>query len=123
MPHNDKVKVLESAHDVIAHCNIEVDTNIFNTSFASWQDTWLVDTNATSHITFYHDFFEQTNYNVTSTIYFANRSTTFPLGIGMNKLILSRLLDFLLHDVLSILELQRNLSLSKTQNQATKKFH
>jgi len=47
-----KGKALESAHSIVAHCNIGVTEDLFNTSFSSWRDVWLLETGATCHMTF-----------------------------------------------------------------------
>jgi hypothetical protein len=39
-------------HYVVSYCNIGVTEDLFNTSFASWGDAWLLDTGATSHMKF-----------------------------------------------------------------------
>jgi hypothetical protein len=45
-------------HYVVIYCNIGVIEDIFNTSFSSWGDAWLLDIGATSHMKFQRDFFE-----------------------------------------------------------------
>jgi hypothetical protein len=42
----------ESAHYIVSHCNIGVTEDLFNTSYTPWRDAWLLDTGATSHMTF-----------------------------------------------------------------------
>ena len=42
---------LESAHYVIAHCNVGIE-EFFRTSNSCLNDTWLLDTGATCHMTF-----------------------------------------------------------------------
>jgi hypothetical protein len=39
-------------HYIVSHCNIGVTKYLFNTSFASWGDAWLLDTGTTSHMKF-----------------------------------------------------------------------
>jgi hypothetical protein len=56
----------ESAHYVVSHCNIGVTEDLFNTSYTLWKDAWLLDTGATSDMTFQRDFFEDFNDNVDS---------------------------------------------------------
>jgi hypothetical protein len=82
---------------------------LFNASNSSWGDAWLLDTSVTSHMTFRIDFFEDFDDNVDIVVYFANRSSLKPLGMGTIRLKLHGLLDFLLYNVLYLLELQRNL--------------
>jgi hypothetical protein len=82
---------------------------LFNTSFASWRGAWLLDTGATCHMTFGRDFFEDFNDNVDGIVYFADKSSLKPLGIDTIMLKLPGFSNFLLHDVLYLLELQRNL--------------
>jgi hypothetical protein len=103
-----KGKALESTHYIVSHCNIGVTEDLFNTSFASWRDAWLLDTGATSHMTFRRDFFEYFNDNVDGIVYFADKSSLKPSRMGTIKLKLSGLLYFLLHNVLYLYELQRN---------------
>jgi hypothetical protein len=97
------------SHYVVSHCNIGVTEDLFNTSFASWGDAWLLDTGATSHMTFRRDLFEDFDDNVDGIVYFADRSSLKPSGMGTIRLKLPGLLDFLLHNVLYLPELQRNL--------------
>jgi hypothetical protein len=60
-------------------------------------------------MTFQRDFFEDLNDNVDGIVYFADKSSLKPSGIDTIRLKLLGLLDFLLHDVLYLPELQRNL--------------
>jgi hypothetical protein len=83
---------------------------VFNTSYTSWRDTWVFDTGATSHLTFQRYFFEDFNGNVYGIVYFVDRSSLKPSGMGTIKLKLPRISDFLLHNVIYLPELQRNLS-------------
>jgi hypothetical protein len=105
----DLTKGKAPAHYVVSRCNIGVTGELFNTSFASRGDAWLLDTGATSHMTFRRDFFEDFDENVDGIVHFADRSSLKPLGMGTIRLKLPELLDFLLHNVLYLLELQRNL--------------
>jgi hypothetical protein len=82
---------------------------MFKTLFASWRDASLLDTGATCHMTFRRDFFEELNENVDGVISFANRFSLKPTRIGTIMLKLPGFRDFLLHNVLHLLELQRNL--------------
>jgi hypothetical protein len=95
-----KGKAPESTHYFVAHCNIGVTEDLFNTSFASWRDAWLLDTSATYHMTFRRDIYEDLNDNVHGIVYFVDKSSLEPSGIGTIKLKLPWLRDFLLHDVL-----------------------
>ena len=54
-----KGKSPESAHYVVAHCNIGVIEDLFNASLSSWKDAWLLDSGATCHMTFERDLFEE----------------------------------------------------------------
>jgi hypothetical protein len=60
-------------------------------------------------MTFQRDLFEDLDDNVDGVVYFANRSSLNPLGMGTIRLKLPRLPDFLLHNVLYLPELQRSL--------------
>jgi hypothetical protein len=95
-----KGKAPESIHYIVAHCNIGVNEDLFNTSFASWRDAWLFNTGATCHMTFRKDFFEDFNDNIDDIVYFADKSSLKPSGIGIVGLKLPRFPDFLLHNVL-----------------------
>jgi hypothetical protein len=82
-------------------------------------DAWLLDASATFHMNFWRDSFEEFNDNVEGAVYFAYRSSQKPIGIGTIRLKFSIFLDFLLHDVLYIPKLWRNLkSLVHIQQQA-----
>lgn len=59
-------------------------------------------------MTFWRDFFEELNENVNGIVYFVDKSSLKPLGIGTIRLKLPSFLDFLLHDVLYLPELWRN---------------
>jgi hypothetical protein len=59
----------------------------------------VLDTSATCHMTFQRDFFEDFN----------DKSSNKPLRFGTIGLKLPGLPDFLLHNVLYLLELRRNL--------------
>jgi hypothetical protein len=60
-------------HYIVSHCNIGVTEELFNTSFPSWRDAWLLDIGATSHMTFKRDRFEDFDENVDGIVYFADR--------------------------------------------------
>jgi hypothetical protein len=60
-------------------------------------------------MTFQRDFFEECYDNVDGVVYFADKSSLKPSGMGTIRLKLPELPDFLLHNVLYLLELQRNL--------------
>jgi hypothetical protein len=97
------------AHYVVSHCNIGVIEDLFNASLSFWEDAWLLDTGATSHMTFRRDFFEDFNDNVDGVVYFADISSLKPSRMGTIKLKLPGLSDFLLDNELYLHELQRNL--------------
>ena len=69
----DKGKALESAHYVVAQCNIGVNEDLFNASLASWKNDWLLDLGATCHMTHRKYFFEEFTNNVDGAVYFANQ--------------------------------------------------
>jgi hypothetical protein len=104
----DKGKPPESANYIVAHCNLSIN-EFFSTSFSSWEDTWILDTRATCHITFIRDFFETFSNHIDGIIYFADKSQLKPSGIGSILLRLPGLADYILHDVLYIPQLKRNL--------------
>jgi hypothetical protein len=91
------------------HCNIGVTEDLFNASLASWKNDWLLDSGETCHMTFRRDFFEEFTDNVDGAVYFADKSKLKPSGLGTIRLKLPGLPDFLLHDVLYLPELRRNL--------------
>jgi hypothetical protein len=68
-------------HYTVSHCNIGVTDDLFNTSFASWRDAWLLDTGATSHMKFRREFFKDFHDNVDVVVYFVDKeSQTFRNG-------------------------------------------
>jgi hypothetical protein len=74
-------------------------------------------------MTFQRDFFEDFNDNVDGIVYFADKSSLKPSGMGTIRLKLPGLPDFLLHNVLYLPELQRNLlSLVHIQQQGHSMF-
>jgi hypothetical protein len=81
-----KGKAPESAHYIVSHCNIGVTEDLFNTSFASWRDAWLLDIGATCHMTFQRDFFEYFNDNVDGIVYFADKSSLKPSELAPSGL-------------------------------------
>eukprot|EP00253_Pinus_taeda_P024998 PITA_24998 len=103
----DKGKALESAH--VAQCNIGVNEDLFNASLASWKKDWLLDSGETCHVTHRKDFFEDFTDNVDGAVYFADQSKIKPSGLGTIRLKLPGLLDFLMHYVLYLPQLKRNL--------------
>jgi hypothetical protein len=103
----DLVKGKVHVHYVFSYCNIRVTEDLFNTSFASLGDTWLLDTCATSHMTLRRYFFKYFDDNVDGIMYFSYRSSLKPSGMGTIRLKLPRLLNLLLHNVLCLFELQR----------------
>jgi len=82
----EKGKAPESAHYVVAHCNVGVNEDLFNASLASWKNGWLLDSGATCHMTFRRDFFEEFTDNVDGAIYFADISKLKPSGLGQSGL-------------------------------------
>jgi len=94
-------------HYIVSHRNIVVIGELFITSLVSWGDARLLDTGATSKMTFQRYFFEDFDDNVYGVVYFANRSSIKPLGMGTIKLNFPRLTDFLLCNVLYLPKLQR----------------
>jgi len=96
-------------HYVVAHCNNEVTKDLFNASFSSWKDDWLLDLGPTCHMNFRRDFFEEFTGNFDGVVYFADKSKLKPLGLDTIRLKLPSLPGFLLHDFLYIPELRRNL--------------
>ena len=64
---------------IVAHCNLG-----FNemTSLSSYKDCWLLDTGATSHMTFRKDCFEELNETIDGIVYFADKSSIKPKGMG-----------------------------------------
>jgi hypothetical protein len=82
---------------------------LFKASFDSWRDVWLLDTGATDHMIFQRYFFEELNDNVEGVVYFADRSNLKLAGNGIIRLKFPGFLGFLLHDVLYLLHLWRNL--------------
>ena len=98
----------ESAHYVIAHCNVGIE-EVFSTSNSCLNDTWLLDTGATCHMTFWRDFFDTFNDQVDGVVYFADKSQLKPSGIGPIRLKLPGLADYILSNVLYLPQLKRNL--------------
>jgi hypothetical protein len=72
------------------------------------RSAWLFDIGATYHITFQRDFFEEFNDNVDGIVYFANKSSLKPLGIGTFKVKLPGLLNFIMHD-LSLMHIRQQI--------------
>jgi hypothetical protein len=81
---------------------------LFNTSFDSWGDAWLLNTGAISHVKFRKDLFEDFDENVDGIVYFSYRSSLKPSGMGTIRHRLHGFPNFLLHNVLYLPELQRN---------------
>eukprot|EP00253_Pinus_taeda_P014442 PITA_14442 len=105
----DKGKALESAKYVVAQCNIGVNEDLFNSSLASWKNDWLLDLKATCHMTHRIFFFEDFIDNVDGAVYFADQSKMKPSGLCSIRLKLPGLPNFLLHHVLYLPQLKRNL--------------
>jgi hypothetical protein len=118
-PH-DLEKGKAHVHYVVSYCNIGVTEDLFNTSFSSWGDAWLLDTGATSHMTFQRYFFEYFDDNVDGIVYFADRSSLKPSRMGTIRIKFPGLPNFLLHNVLYLPEMQRNCCpLCTSDNKAT----
>ena len=79
-PPRDKGKLSQNAHYVLAHCNFNLD-DIFNASFSSWHDNWVLDTCATCHMTFRRDFFEKFSDHINEVVYFSDKYQTKPSRI------------------------------------------
>lgn len=47
-----KGKAPKSTHSIVAHCNIDINEDLFKTSFDFWRDAWLLDNDATCHMIF-----------------------------------------------------------------------
>jgi hypothetical protein len=88
---------------LFAYYNIGVIEDLFNTSFVSLGDARLLDTSVISH---YNYLFDD---NVDGVVYFIDIESLKPLIMGTIMLKFPGLPDFLLHNVLYLLELQRNL--------------
>ena len=71
----DASKSSDSAHCIVAHCNLGINEMI---SLSSYTDCWLLDTGATSHMTFRKDCFEELNETINGIVYFANKSSLKP---------------------------------------------
>ena len=93
----------------MAHCNIGVNEDFFNASLASWKNDWSLDSRETFHMNFRRDYFEEFTNNVDGVVYFVDKSKLKPSGLGTIKLKLPGLPDFLLHHVLYLPQLRRNL--------------
>ena len=79
------------------------------TSLSSYKDCWLLDTGATSHMTFIKDCFEELNEKIDGIVYFADKSSIKTKGMGTIRLKMPRFPDFVLKNVLYLPELQRSL--------------
>jgi hypothetical protein len=84
---------------------------LFKTSFISWRDARLPDIGATCHMNFWRDFFEELNDNVDGAVNFVDGFILKHSGIDTIWLKLLGFLEFLLHNVLYLPELRRNLFL------------
>jgi hypothetical protein len=103
------MKGKEPDHYVVSHCNIGVTEDFFNTSLSSWGDAWILDTSTTSYMKFQRYLFKDFNENVDGIVYFSYKSSIKPSRMGTIRLKLPGLSDFLLHNVVYLLELQRRL--------------
>ena len=68
---------------IVAHCNLGINEM---TSLSSYKDCWLLDTSATSHMTFRKDYFEELNESIDGIVYFADKSSIKPKGMGTIRL-------------------------------------
>jgi hypothetical protein len=73
----NKGKPPEYANYIVAHCNLSIN-EVFSTSFGSWEDTWILDTGDTCHMTLRRDFFETFNNHIDGIVYFADKSQLKP---------------------------------------------
>jgi hypothetical protein len=97
------------AQSVIGHCNIGINEDLFETSFASWRDAWLLDTSATCQMIFRRELFEELNDNVDGAVNFTDGSSLKPTRIGTIMLKFLGFPYFILHNVLYLPKLQRKL--------------
>ena len=98
----------ESVHYVIIHCNVGIE-EVFSTSNSCLNDTWLLDTGATCHMTYRRDFFETFNDQVDGVVYFSNKYQLKPSCIGSIRPKLPGISDYILSNVLYLAQLKRNL--------------
>ena len=49
-PKQPKGNTLESTHYVFSYYNIGFHEDVFNITFPTWRDTWLLDIGATNHM-------------------------------------------------------------------------
>ena len=75
----DASKSSDSAHCIVAHCNLGI-TEM--NSLSSYKDCWLLDTGATSDMTFRKDCFEELNETINGIVYFVDKSSLKPKGMG-----------------------------------------
>eukprot|EP00253_Pinus_taeda_P034253 PITA_34253 len=73
------------------------------------KNDWLLDLGETCHVTHRKYFFEEFTDNVDGAVYFADQSKLKPSGLGTIRFKLPCLPDFLLHHVLYLPQLKRNL--------------
>ena len=102
----DASKSSDSTHCIVAHCNLGINEM---TSLSYYTDCWLLDTGATSHMTFREDCFEELNETINGIVYFVDNSSLKPKGIGTIRLKMHGFPHFLLKNVLYLLEMQRSL--------------
>ena len=79
------------------------------TSLSYYKDCWLLDTGAIFHMNFIKYYFEELNDIENDIVYFAEKPSLKPKGIGSIKIILPSFPDFELKNVLYLPELQRSL--------------
>ena len=65
----DKGNPPKSAHYVVAHCNLGIEEAL--STLFSWNDIWLLDTEATCHMTFRRDFFENFSDQIDGVVHLA----------------------------------------------------
>ena len=75
----DTNKSSHYAHCIVAHCNLGINEM---TSLSSYKDCWLPDTGATSHMTFRKYCFEELNETIDGIVYFVDKSSIKPKGMG-----------------------------------------
>ena len=78
---------------IVAHCNLGINEM---TSLSSYKDCWLLDTVATSHMTFRKYCFEELNETIDGIVYIADKSSIKPKGMGTIRLKMPGFPDFLL---------------------------
>ena len=75
----DASKYSDFSHCIVAHCNLGINEM---TSLSSYKDCWLLDTGATSHMTIRKECFKELNETIDGIVYFADKSSIKPKGMG-----------------------------------------